>query len=135
MTLDDLSTPVILGCDFLMRNNVVIDFGKATAYYTSDPGFQLKLHAATATSSNNLTLDEDLPDLQQRSYDIPTDVHHDLNHVILDHKMLFSTKLGKTNVTNHAIYTGSLLRSLLDQSLSNMLRRLTVSFEKWYMKA
>jgi len=112
--LDDLSTPVILGCDFLIQNNVIIDFGKATAYCTTDPSFQLKLHAATVTSCNNLTLDEDLPqaiptktnDSQQQSYDLPTDVYPDLSRVILDHKVLFSTQLGQTSVTNHVIDTG-----------------------------
>jgi len=43
MVFDDLSTSVILSCDFLMKRYVTIDFGKTTA------------------SCNKLTLDEELP--------------------------------------------------------------------------
>jgi len=45
-------------------------------------------------------------DSQQQSYDLPTDVHPDLSRVILDHKVLFSTQLGQTSVTNHVIDIG-----------------------------
>lgn len=41
MILDDLSTP---GCDFLMKHNIIIDFGKGLAYCTTNPGFQHTTH-------------------------------------------------------------------------------------------
>jgi len=48
-----------------MKHNVIIDFGQATAYCSTNPGFQLKLHTAIMASCNKLTLDEDLPQASQ----------------------------------------------------------------------
>ena len=115
MVLDDLSTPVNLGCDFLMKYNVIIDFGKAIAYCTTPPGFHLKLQTAGTVPCNKLTLDDELPQAipttancsQPPSFDLPTDVHPSLRNIITDHKLLFSEQLGKTNVTNHVIDTGN----------------------------
>jgi len=113
LVLDNLSTPVILGCDFLIKHNVIY-FGQAIAYCSINPGFQLKLNTATMALCTKLTLDEEFPQAiptmtnssQQPSFDMPTDVNPDLHHVITDHKQLFSEQLGKTNVTNHMIDTG-----------------------------
>jgi len=114
LVLDSLSTPVILGCDFLVKHNIVIDFGQAVAYCTTNRGFQLKLHTSTAATCNKLTLDDELPQAipimtngcRPQSFDMPVDVHSELRDVIADHKQLFSEQLGKTEVVSHIIDTG-----------------------------
>ena len=116
MVLDELSSTAILGCDFLTKHNLVIDFSQRKAYCSGNPNFQLELQliSSSGTTCKMLTLDDELPqaipttvkDAAFPSYDMPTDVHPDLQKVVADHKLLFSQQLGKTTITTHVIDTG-----------------------------
>ena len=103
MVLDELSSTAILGCDFLSKHNVVIDFSQGKAYCSGNPNFELELQliSSSGNTCKMLTLDDELPQA------IPTtDVHPDLQKVVADHKLLFSQQLGKTTITTHVIDTG-----------------------------
>ena len=115
--VDSLSTPVILGCDFLNKHGFIIDFKKCTVS-TSDPqGLQLNLQLTKTRLKlcNTLTIDNELPQVIPSTIthhnipdiDLPGDVHPDLKQVIDDHKPLFTQQLGKTTVAEHFIDTGN----------------------------
>ena len=116
MVLDELSSTAILGCDFLTKHNLVIDFSQRKAYCSGNPNFQLELQLirSSGTTCKMLTLDDELPqaipttvkDAAFPSHDMPTDVHTDLQKVVSDHKLLFSQQRGKTTITTHVIDTG-----------------------------
>ena len=92
MVLNEMSSTVILGCDFLMKYNLVIDFSQGVAYSSKTPTLQLKLRHSRNKSStcNMLTFDDDLPqaipttlkNAHIPSFDIPTDVHPALQQLI-----------------------------------------------------
>ena len=42
MVLNEMSSTVILGCDFLMKYNLVIDFSQGIAYSSKTPTLQLR---------------------------------------------------------------------------------------------
>ena len=115
MVLNEMSSTVILGCDFLMKYNLVIDFSQGVAY-SKTPTLQLRLQPSGNKSStcNMLTLDDDLPqaipttlkNAHVPSFDMPTDVHPALQQLIENHRELCSEQLGKTSVTSHVIDTG-----------------------------
>ena len=114
MVLDTLSTPVILGCDFLIKHNLVLDFSQQAVYQTDNPSFRVDIPPVRVSSCNALTLDDELPQAIPTAVkntgttpvDMPKDVHPDLIHIINDHKQLFSTQLGKTTTIEHVIDTG-----------------------------
>ena len=101
MVLDKLSSTAILGCDFLIKHNLVIDF--------SNFQLELQLISSSENTCTMLTLDDELPqaipttvkDATFPSYDMPTDVHPDLHKVVDNHKLLFSQQLGKTACHRH----------------------------------
>ena len=63
MVLNELSSMTILGCDFLMKHNLVIDFSQGVAYSSTTPNFQLKLlHSRDKNNAcRMLTLDDEMP--------------------------------------------------------------------------
>ena len=61
MVLDTLSTPVILGCDFLIKHNLVLDFSQQAVYQTDNPSFRVDIPPVRVSSCNALTLDDELP--------------------------------------------------------------------------
>ena len=114
---NSLSTPVILGCDFLTKHGFVIDFKNCTVS-TSQPHrlqLNLQLTRTRSKSCNVLTVDDDLPQAIPSTVthhnvldiDLPDDVHPDLKQVIDDYKLLFTQQLGKTTVAEHFIDTGN----------------------------
>ena len=113
VVVNDLSTPVILGCDFLLKHGVLLDFGKST-FYCKNSRVQPKRFNMPMEHLNVLVLDDDLPQavpcpIQQSSQvaiDMPTNFHPDLASVLKDHETLFRCQLGKTDVARHVINTG-----------------------------
>ena len=116
MVLSELSSMVILGCDFLTKHNLVIDFSQGVAYSSTTPNFQLKLmHSGdTGNACRMLTLDDEFPqaipttmkNIDIPSFDMPTEVHPALKQLIESHRTIFSEQLGRTFVISHAIDTG-----------------------------
>ena len=115
MVLIEMSSTVILECDFLTKHNLVIDFSQGVVYSSKTPTFQLRLQHSENKSSacKMLTVDDDLPqaisttlkNVNVPSFDMPTDVHSALQQLIENHRELFSEQLGKTSVTSHVIDT------------------------------
>ena len=116
MVLNELSSMAILGCDFLTKPNLVIDFSQGVAYSSTTPNFQLKLmHSGdTGNACRMLTLDDEFPqaipttmkNIDIPSFDMPTEVHPALKQLIESHRTIFSEQLGRTSVISHAIDTG-----------------------------
>ena len=102
MVLNEMSSTVILGCDFLMKYNLVIDFSQGVAYSSKTPTLQLRLQQWEKSSTcNMLTLDDDLlqaipttlNNAHVPSFDMPTDVHPALQQLIENYRELFSEQL------------------------------------------
>ena len=115
IVVDRLSVPVILGCDFLTRHGVVMDFDHCTFSCIKNPKVCGKLMLG-ATSSCMLVIDSDLPqaipsktNMSETDPDMPTDYHPLLESTLQEHRAIFRKKLGHTNVTEHVIETGDAL--------------------------
>lgn len=116
VVVNSLSTPVILGCDFLTEHGLTIDFKNCTVSIYGSPRQQLNLQLGKAgsRSCNMLTLDDELPqaipatvtDNTIPTFDMSKDIHPDLAKMMDNNKMLFSQQLGKTSVAKHFIDTG-----------------------------
>ncbi len=108
-----LSAPAIVGCDFLTRHGVVVDFSRGT-FRTRDPGAKGGRLSLGPHDRCMLVLDDDCPEAipsNDRStnrvqFDMPKESHPMLDAVLEGHKELFRTQLGKTTVTEHVIDTG-----------------------------
>ena len=112
IVVDCLSVPVILGCDFLTRHGVVIDFDHCTFSCSKNPKVRGKL-MLSATNSCMLVIDSDLPqaipfktNMSETDSDMPTDYHPLLDSVLQEHRAIFRKKLGHTSVAEHVIETG-----------------------------
>ena len=108
-----LSAPAILGCDFLTKHGLIIDFEKGT-FHSRDPlaaEGQLSLKAANVCT---LVLDEEVPQAMpftdcsvgSTELEMPQDCHSALGPVLKEHESLFKTQLGHTDVAEHVIDTG-----------------------------
>lgn len=118
VVVDTLSVSVILGCDFLRAQNLILDFQKSAFYSAKNPYRQGKLCSQLCShipspQSCTLVLDDDCPQAvplkvkpSQQTLEMPTDYHPALSQVLQDHEQLFKQELGKTNVTQHVIDTG-----------------------------
>ena len=113
IVVDRLSVPVILGCDFLTRHGVVIDFDHCTFSCSKNPKVCGKL-MLSATNSCMLVIDSDLPqaipsktNMSETDPDMPTDYHPLLESVLQEHRAIFRKKLGHTSVAEHVIETGN----------------------------
>ena len=117
VVVDFLSTPVILGCDFLIKHGYIIDFDQCTFHRTENPDEVLQLQPTQTSSCHMITLDDELPQAiptactgtNPTTVDMPVDVHPALTPILQKFKSLFSTELGKTNITEHTIDTGEAL--------------------------
>ena len=124
VVVDHLSTPVILGCDFLMRHGYVLDFQQCTYHRSQNPEEVLQLQPAWGHPPHTMpqplhtiTVDDECPQAipipcKQTSIptvDMPTDIHPALNATLEEFKSLFSPELGRTNTTEHIIDTGNAL--------------------------
>ena len=114
IVLDTLSTPVILGCDFLTKHNFIMDFSQQAVHHSNNPSFKLDMPLVRRSSCNAVTLDDELPQALPTTVkstsampiEMPGDVHPDLVHLINNYRQLFSTQLGKTTTVEHVIDTG-----------------------------
>ena len=114
IVLDTLSTPVILGCDFLTKHNLIMDFSQQAVHQPNNPSFKLDMPLVRMSSCNALALDDELPQALPTTIkststmpiEMPEDVHPDLVHLINNYKQLFSTQLRKTTTMEHVIDTG-----------------------------
>ena len=111
-----LSAPAILGCDFLTRHGLIIDFEKGT-FRCREPLAKEGRLRLNATNSCMLVLDEDCPQAMpfkdstagQIKFDMPKDSHPALDPVLKEHEQLFKTQLGNTDVAEHVIDTADAL--------------------------
>ena len=104
MVFNEVSSMAILGCDFLTKHNLVIDFSQGVAYSSAIPSFQLKLlHSGDKSNAcRMLTLDDKLPqaipitikNVDIPSFDMPTEVHPALKQLIENHRELAITHKG-----------------------------------------
>ena len=100
--VNELSTPVILGCDFLLKHGVLLDIGKST-FYCKNSCVKPKRFNIPTEHLNVLVLDDDLiqavPCPVQQSFqiviDMPKNFNPDLESVLKDHETLFRCQLGK----------------------------------------
>ena len=114
LIVDFLSTPVILGCDCLIKHGYIIDFEQCTFYRTENPDEVLQLQPTQTSSCHMITLDDELPQAihttctgtSPTTVNMPVDVHPALIPTLQNFKSLISTELGKTYITEHTINTG-----------------------------
>ena len=118
IVVEHLSTPVILGCDYLTDNGFVLHFKQGVFHRADNPDQKLQLLPAEAAIPCYLvSIDDDCPqaiptkcqDYGSARIDMPSDIHPSLAPVLDEFKALFSQQLGKTNVTEHIIDTGDVL--------------------------
>lgn len=113
VVVEHLSAPAILGCDFLTRHGLILDFGRGT-FHQGDPQSaegHLSLHPH---NSCNFVLDDECPqampfkgkEADQEELDTPTEFHSALGPVLQGHRKLFKTQVGRTHIAEHVIDTG-----------------------------
>ena len=112
VVVEHLSTPVILGCDFLTTHGVILDF-KTNTFHTANSALQGNL-LLQSPHSCMLILDDECPQampskalaVDTDTVDMPTDYHPALRQVLQDHAMVFRKDLGRTTIAEHVIETG-----------------------------
>ena len=99
IVVDHLSVPVILGCDFLTKHGVVVDFAHCTFSCFRKPKVNGKL-MLSRTNSCMLVIDSDLPqaipskaNVPEKDADLPTDYHPSLESVLQEHRAIFRSQL------------------------------------------
>ena len=101
IVVEHLSTPVILGCDYLTDNGFVLHFKQGTFHRAENPDMKLQLMPAEAIPCHVVTVDDDCPQAiptkcqDCSSADMPSDVHPDLAPVLEDFRALFHSRLVK----------------------------------------
>ena len=112
IVVEKLSTPVILGCDFLTKHGIILDFNTGT-FNTATSAQEGKIHLSSTHSCMSV-LDDDHPEAMPSkatsslpgTLDMPTEYHPALRQVLQDYAMLFKSDLGRTTVAEHVIETG-----------------------------
>jgi len=113
IVVNQLSIPVILGCDSMSQHGFILDTRDRTAYQLEHLTFKLPLDSLKIENCNAVTMDEDLPQTipskssSHSQCDLPGNAHPALQGVIDEYKELFSQELGQTNITRHIIDTGT----------------------------
>ena len=111
--VENLSAPAILGCDFLKKEGIVIDFQKNvfSSYRFPTLQGQLGVHQPSVCT---LVPDNDYPQAiphptttLKPELDMPTDYHPSLKQLLKEHSMIFRKTLGKTLAAQHIIDTGN----------------------------
>ena len=109
VVVEHLSTPVILGCDFLTTHGVILDFKTNTTNSALQGSLLLQ-----PPNSCMLILDDECPQampskalaVDTDTVDMPTDYHPALRQVLQDNAMIFRKDLGRITITEHVIETG-----------------------------
>lgn len=115
LIVEQLSVPVILGCDFMSKQALVLDLKEGLAYQSGSPEDKLHLELRRTEICNALVIDDELPQAlpskgtSPNQLDLPSDVHPALEQVIEEYKVLFSQHPRQTHVTQHIIDTGNAL--------------------------
>ena len=113
VVVEHLSAPAILGCDFLTRHGLIMDFEKGTFHSRGSMTQEGRL-SLRATNSCMLVLDGEYPQAApfkdntatHEEFDTPKDYHPALATVLKEHEDLFKTQLGTTDIAEHVIDTG-----------------------------
>ena len=113
IVVDNLLASVILGCDFLFKHGMTLDFGNGT-FQCNHQGAKPKKFESQKKCLNMLVLDDDIPeavpcsvkDTQKVKSDMSQKYHKALESVLNDYAALFRCQLGRTNVTQYIIDTG-----------------------------
>ena len=90
LVVEHLSTPVILGCDYLTTNGFILNFKQGTFHRAENPMQKLQLLPAVSTLCHLITMDDDCPqaipticrDHSSTTEDMPSDVHPSLTPVL-----------------------------------------------------
>ena len=102
----NLSASVILGCDFLFKHGMTLDFKNGT-FQCNHQGDKSDKFKSQKKCLDMLVLDDDIPQAvtcsvkdtqQQLNSDMPQKYHKALESVLNDHAALFRCQLGRTNV-------------------------------------
>jgi len=88
--MENLSIPVILGCDYLVNNGFVLNFKQGIFHRAEYPSQVLQLQPAESTSCQMITIGDDCPqailtrckDPSPTKEDTPSDVHSNLIPVL-----------------------------------------------------
>ena len=113
IVVEQLSVPVILGCDFMSEQALILDLQGGVVYQSGFLENKLHLELPNTQSCNAIIIDDELPQaLPSKStnssqLDMPSDVHPALEQVIDEYRMLFSRNPGQTHITQHIIDTGN----------------------------
>ena len=110
IVVEHLSAPVMLGCDFLSKHGVILDFGNGTLHY-NHPGNQTKQLESQEECLNMFVLDDDIPQAMPCSIKENNQVELDMlqnyhKSAPKEHAPPFKCQLGRTNVPKHVIDTG-----------------------------
>ena len=141
IVVDHLSIPVILGCDFLTKHGVVVDFAHHIFSCSGKPKVGGKL-MLSGTNSCMLVIDTDLPQaipsktsVPESDSDLPTDNHPSLESVLQEHRAIFRSQLACATVAEHVIETGDVqpVKVLAHPIPSHLSLRnvCTLSSKKW----
>ena len=112
IVVEQLTVPIILGCDFMFQHALILDLQGGLAYQPGSPGNKLCLELQnTQMCCNALIIDDELPQaLPSKSNNpnqrvLPKDVHPALKQVVEEYELLFSQNPGQTHITQHIIDT------------------------------
>jgi len=117
IVVEYLSTPIILGCDFLSGHGYVLNFQQNAFHRAEDPQELLQLLPTETIPQpiHTIMIDDEYPQAiptpykhtSLQTHDMPTDVHPALTPLLNTFKSLFSLELGCTNTTQYLIDTGN----------------------------
>ena len=111
LIVEQLSVPVILGCDFISKHALVLDIRGGKAYQLGSE-YRMNLDTQVAKLCSPLIVDDELPQALpskstgSRAPELPETTHPAIAQVIEEYKVLFSQQIGQTNITHHIIDTG-----------------------------
>ena len=110
--VEHLSAPVILGCDFLTKHGFLLNFASGTFHAQNTSSLKGELSDPKPSKScNMLVFDDELPQAvpcrkEGIELDMSKEFHPSLQPVLMEHKDLFKSELGQTDVAKHVIDTG-----------------------------
>lgn len=111
--VENLSAPAILGCDFLTKVGMIIDFQRGMFKSCQFPMLQGQLNLLP-TRACTVILDSEYPQAipypattLEPEFDIPTDCHPLLESLLKKYSTIFHRALERTSAAEHIIDTGN----------------------------